>query len=95
MRVTIGFLVVLTGSIAAVAQPPPQSPSSTSGAECPSGTVESGAKKPSTHAEQSSILPSAGGHGASGAPTVQESGKSIASPLDCTLPSTHPNALPP
>jgi hypothetical protein len=56
------------------------------------GQTEVGAAVP---IERSGILPSAGNHMASAAPTVQQHGSPMRSAVECPLPPSHPNALPP
>ncbi|MDZ4843018.1 MAG: hypothetical protein SH859_12905 [Hyphomicrobium aestuarii] len=46
-------------------------------------------------AERSGILPSAGNYPESAAPTVEQSGQEMPSPLDCPLMPGHPNSLKP
>ena len=63
------------------------------GAKTATGTEQPAAQP----AERSGILPSAGGSGQlrSAAPTVQNGGEAVRSPLDCPLIPEHPNAVMP
>jgi hypothetical protein len=45
-------------------------------------------------AERSAILPEVGGEKQSAAPTVQQDGKEMRSPIDCAMIPQHPNAPP-
>jgi hypothetical protein len=51
------------------------------------------AAAPANPVEGSIILPSTGGDARSGAPSAQQNGEALRSPVDCPLAPGHPNAM--
>ena len=93
--VAVASAAIFGDGLTATAQPiKPPCPSIADQKQAAGRKAASGTETPPAQpAERSGILPSAGSDGSSAAPTVQQNKEAMASPLDCPLAPTHPNAL--
>jgi hypothetical protein len=100
-------VVAITGGWAlAQSQPQPQPQQQPPGAVAPCPSIkeqkqaankrspDKGEPPAAQPAERSAILPEVGGEKQSAAPTVQQDGKEMRSPIDCAMVPQHPNAPP-